>query len=60
MTIVSMADEVIAHFKLDDGSEDAVATTLAEQHQTNVEASQIEALKEFMSEEAQRSRRLLS
>jgi phthiocerol/phenolphthiocerol synthesis type-I polyketide synthase C len=60
MTIASMADEVIAHFKLDDSSEDAVATTLAEQHQTNVEASQIEALKEFMSEEAQRSRRLLS
>lgn len=60
LTIISMADQIISHFRLASGSEDVIATTMAEQHQTNVEASQIEALKEFMSEETLAPRRLLS
>ncbi len=60
MTVASIGDEIISHLRLEGDSDKAVATTLAEQHQTSVEAGQIEALKEFMNEEVQKPRRLLS
>lgn len=60
MTISDIANEVIAHVGLDRDREDAVVATLAGQHHAEVDAAQLDALKDIMSEKERRTKRLLS
>jgi len=58
LTVSAVADEIIAHVDADVGQEEAIVTTLAEQHAETVEAGHVEALKELM-EETHNVKRLL-
>jgi phthiocerol/phenolphthiocerol synthesis type-I polyketide synthase C len=59
MTIAALADEIISHVDLDPVVEEVVATTLARQHLKTIEPVQVEALKGMMSEQANKTKRLL-
>lgn len=48
LTVLGIADEIIAHVDGGKGREEAVATTLAEQHAEKVEPSQIETIKDML------------
>jgi acyl carrier protein len=60
LTVSSVAEEIIAHVNAEVGKEEAIVTTLAEQHAESVEAGQVEALKEMMTTDGQKAKRLLN
>ena len=60
LTVLGIADEVIAHVSVGSSREAAVVTTLAEQHAEKVEPAQIETIKGMLNDKSQKSQRLLN
>jgi acyl carrier protein len=60
LTVSGVADEIIAQFGFEHGHEEVVISTLAEQHLEKVEAGQLDVLKDMITEEPQKAKRLLS
>ena len=60
MTVLAVADEIIAHVNIDSRHEEVVVTTLVEQHAETVELGQIETIKDMMNDRSQKKQRLLN
>ena len=60
LTVLGIADEIIAHVNVGSRREEAVVTTLAEQHAEKVEPGQIETMKGMLSDKSQKAQRLLN
>jgi acyl carrier protein len=60
LTVLGIADEIIAHVSVGSSREAAVATTMAEQHAEKVEPGQIETIKGILNDKTQKSQRLLN
>src|SRR5262249_42440365 len=60
LTVLGVADEIIAHVNIGSRHEEVVVTTLAEQHAEKVEPGQIEAIKDMLNDQPQKKQRLLN
>jgi acyl carrier protein len=60
MTVSDIADEVIAHIGLDRDRDDAKVSTVVAQHVVQPDALPHETLKEIMTDEGRKAKRLLS
>ncbi|MGH7878454.1 MAG: beta-ketoacyl reductase, partial [Candidatus Binataceae bacterium] len=60
LTVLGIADEIIAHVNVGSSREQVVVATLAEQHADKVEAGEIETIKGMLKDQAQKPQRLLN
>ena len=60
LTVLGIADEIIAYVNVDSRREEVVVTTLAEQHAEKVEPGQIETIKGMLNDTSQKAKRLLN
>jgi phthiocerol/phenolphthiocerol synthesis type-I polyketide synthase C len=60
LTIPGVVDEILGQLDVGHSADDVALTALAEQHMPKVEPSQIQAFKGIMTDEAQKTKRLLS
>jgi acyl carrier protein len=60
LTVLGIADEIIAHVDVGSRREEAVVTTLAEQHAEKIEPGQIETIKDMLTDRSQKAQRLLN
>jgi hypothetical protein len=60
LTVLGVADEIIAHVNIGTRHEEVVITALAEQHAEKVEPGQIETIKAMMNNRSQKKQRLLN
>jgi len=60
LTVLGIADEIIAHVNVGSSREEAAVTTMAEQHAEKVEPGQVEAIKGILKDKSQKAQRLLN
>jgi acyl carrier protein len=60
LTVLGVADEIIAHVNVGSRREEAVVTALAEQHAEKIEPGQIETIKGMLNDTSQKAQRLLN
>lgn len=60
LTVLGIADEIIAHVNVGSSREKVIVTTLAEQHAEKVEPGEIESIKGMLNDKSQKAQRLLN
>ena len=60
LTVLGIADEIIAHVNVGTSREEVAVTAMAEQHAEKVEPAQIETIKDMLNDQSQKAQRLLN